>query len=112
MWCIDDSVLLNFHADTSLTYDNIAVILGQNISYGHPIDICLHIPERVVENIARDNYGDSEEQKSQSLQYWLDYSPYTSWSIICGRLLWLNENRALEVAKKFIKTKPGLYVHA
>ena len=90
--------------DASLTSDNVAKILEYSSYDAH---FCLHIPDCVVE-ILRKNCFDAEEQRSQLVQYWIDYSPYASWSILGGRLLWLKENTALEVAKKFVKTRPGL----
>ena len=73
----------------------------------NPAHAWLYISRHVAQMI-RENCVDEEEQKNQLVQYWIDFSPYASWSILGGRLLWLEEHPALEVARNFIKTRPGL----
>ena len=96
--------------DTSLTRGNVAQIL----EYTHtPAELffCYYISTYVT-HIIGENCVNKEEQKNQLVQYYVDFSPYASWSRLGGRLLWLEEYTALEVAKKFIKAKPGLlHVH-
>ena len=105
----DNNIIVVLIIDPSLTCDNVAKIMKYTactMSYQNPACDWLYISTHVVQMV-RENCVD-EEEENQLVQYWIDFSPYASWSILGGRLLWLAENTALEMAKKFIKSRPGL----
>ena len=48
-----------------------------------------------------------KEYRSEIIRYFIEYSPYASWSFIAGRLYYLEEHKALSIAMTFIKGTPG-----
>ena len=52
----------------------------------------------------KDKYSD---YRKQWIIYWLETSPYASWSQLGGRCLYFNEKLALAIIKSFIKTNRG-----
>ena len=89
------------YTDASLSHENVIAVLET----ADPTD-CLYIPSSVISLII-DYCKTSKEQISQLVHYWRSVSPYASWSLLSGRLLWLSEKTALKEAKRFIQREPG-----
>ena len=47
------------------------------------------------------------EERETLIRYYLNYSPYATWSHLAGRLYYRQHHEALLEARKFIKTEPG-----
>ncbi len=47
------------------------------------------------------------DYRKEWIIYWLETSPYASWSRLGGRCLYWNEEQALAITKSFIKTDEG-----
>ena len=54
--------------------------------------------------------GSEEQRREKCIDYFLRVSPYTSWEWIGGRLLYWEENTALQAVKRYIKPNEGEYV--
>ena len=54
--------------------------------------------------------GSVEERREKCIDYFLRVSPYTSWEWIGGRLLYSEEDTALQAVKGHIKPNEGEYV--
>ncbi len=74
------------------------------------LESVLNLPPAVCEDLRQKNSND-DEYKKQLIRYWLRTSIYASWSWLSGRLLFLEENVALQKVQKKIKHDLGTYVH-
>lgn len=92
---------MDYYTDASLSHENVITVLKTADPYN-----CLYIPASVI-LLIRDYCKIPKEQINQLVHYWRSVSPYASWSLLAGRLLWLGEKIALEEAKRFIQREPG-----
>ena len=51
--------------------------------------------------------GSEEERREKCIDYFLRVSPYTSWEWLGGRLLYWEEDTALQAVKGYIKPNEG-----
>ena len=101
-----------FSTDPTLSLENTSTVtatvpigevdfLGGELG-GH----VLGVPESKCVEIHRQSSTDAEERETL-ICYYLNYSPYTSWSHLAGKLYRRQYLEALSAARKFIKTEPG-----
>ena len=93
-----------------MTPNNVILVL-HGVPYEYDkIEIlnCLYIPTSVINKICT-HCMDEEQQRNQLVHYWINWSPYASWSLLLGRLLWLEMENALKLAKKYFRRAPGNY---
>ena len=50
------------------------------------------------------------EERERLIRYYLNYSPYASWSHLAGKLYYRQHHDALSAARRFIKTEPGEFI--
>ena len=68
------------------------------------LEAVLNIPDKVATRWSE------EERREKCIDYFLRVSPYTSWEWIGGRLLYFEEDTALQAVKGHIKPNEGEYV--
>ena len=55
-------------------------------------------------------YSNEEEQRQQYLKYFINLSPYATWTDLISRLHYEEETRAEALAKAFVKSASGVWV--
>ena len=68
----------------------------------------LHIPDSVREKI-REHSKDEEQQRHESIHYYLKSSPFAlwGWGFLGGQLHYFGQEDALTAAKAYIQRAPG-----
>ena len=99
--------------DPTLSLENISTVTAtlpiEEVNYlsGSELGgIVLGVPGSKCREIHRQSSTDAEEREAL-IRYYLNYSPYASWSHLAGKLYQRQHLEALSAAKKFIKTEPG-----
>ena len=102
-----------FSIDPTLSLENISAVtatvpIGEFdfLSCGQLGGSVLIIPGSKCREIHHQSSTDAEERE-RLIHYYLNYSPYASWSRLAGRLYHEQHLEALSAAKKFIRTEPG-----
>ena len=95
--------------DSSLTHSNLAAVM-ETVEVRW-LDGCLRVPLSVQRKLLQ-QCGSNEEQKNESISWWLQSSPYAldSWKWLSGRLLYWEEESALAAAKRYVHQTPGTYI--
>ena len=72
---------------------------------------CLEMPN-VIDKEMREQCNSSViKYRKKLVKYWLKYHPDASWEGLAGKLLYLNQNQALEKVKRNIfRTKRGINI--
>ena len=102
-----------FSTDPTLSLENISTVTAtvpigvvDSRSNGQLGGLVLIIPRSKCREIHRQSSTDAEERETL-IRYYLNYSPYASWSHLAGKLYQRQHLEALSAARKFIKTEPG-----
>ena len=102
-----------FSTDPTLSLENISTVtatvtIGEvDFLDGGELGGCvLLVPGSKCVEIHCQSSTDAEERETL-IRYYLNYSPYASWSDLAGTLYHGQHHEALSAARKFIKTEPG-----
>ena len=99
-----------FSTDPTLTYENIYTVTATVPVEGDELgDLVLGIPKGKREEIHQQSSSAAQERE-KLLHYYLNYSPYASWSRLAGRLYIRKYHDVLTVTKNFIKDEPGEFI--
>ena len=104
-----------FSTDPTLTHTNISTVtatvpLGEVDPIGGELGgWVLGVPRSKCMEI-REQSSTAAEERERLIHYYLNYSPYTSWSHLAGRLYYRQHHDALSAARRFIKTEPGEFM--
>ena len=72
------------------------------------LENCLQIPYKIREEM-RELSSNAIIYRKKLVEYWLMYHPNASWEYLAGRLLYMDENQALEKVKRNIfRPKKGI----
>ena len=72
----------------------------------HKLADCLRVPSTKRREI-RETTSTSAEYREGLINYFIQYSPYATWSDLCGKLYYNEHPEAVAAARKFIKRTPG-----
>ena len=71
---------------------------------------CLHVPSSKRDEI-REKTSTSAEYREGLINYFIQYSPYATWSDLSGQLYSEECPEAVAAARRFIKRTPGKCVY-
>ena len=107
---ICDVLVSLFSTDPTLTYANISTVTAtvplEDDELGH---WALCVPESKYKEIHQQSSSATQERE-RLIHYYLNYSPYASWSHLAGRLYRRQHHDALSVITKFIRREPGKFI--
>ena len=99
-----------FSTDPTLTHANISTVTAtvqlERDELGGRV---LGVPRSKREEIHQQSSSAAEERE-RLIHYYLNYSPYASWSHLAGRLYHRQHHDALSATRKFIKREPGEFM--
>ena len=99
------------HADSSLTHKRVLAALDSvedDMDGSEYLENCLQIPYKIREEM-RELSSNAIIYRKKLVEYWLMYHPNASWEYLAGRLLYMDENQALEKVKRNIfRPKKGI----
>ena len=99
-----------FSTDPTLTHANISTVTAtvplERDELGSWV---LIVPETKCTEIHQQS-SSAVEERERLIHYYLNYSPYASWSHLAGRLYHGQHHDALSATRKFIKREPGEFV--
>ena len=108
-----DVIVSLFSTDPTLTHANVSTVtatvpLGEiDLSNGGELgELVLSLPVSKCMEIHQQSSTTAEERE-RLIHYYLNYSPYASWSHLASRLYCGQHHDALSAARTFIKTEPG-----
>jgi hypothetical protein len=70
----------------------------------------LQVPNSIRDEI-REKTSTSADFREGAIEYYLQYSPQTTWKELAGELYYRECHKALAAARRFIKRKPGKCVY-
>ena len=76
----------------------------------HQLGDCLHVPYSKRDEI-REKTSTSAEYREGLINYFIQYSPYATWSDLSGELYRCEYPEAVVAARRFIKRTPGKCVY-
>ena len=107
--CVHTIVSL-FSTDPTLTHANISTVTAtvplEHDELGLTV---LGVPERKCKEIYRQS-STAVEERERLIHFYLNISPYASWSHLAGRLYRTQHHDALSAVRRFIKTEPGEFM--
>ena len=107
--CVHTIVSL-FSTDPTLTHANISTVIATVPLEDDELGLrVLGVPERKRKEIHQQSSTATEERKSL-IHFYLNYSPYASWSRLAGRLYCRRHHDALSAVRGFIKPEPGEFM--
>ena len=96
-------------ADPTLTINNLRLVFTSSVQnwwrLGNYVS-GLGVPPPVLHEI-RDNAILTEDKMAAMLQYFLNNVPMASWQKVAGALYWMEEETALQAAKRFLTVSRG-----
>ena len=99
-----------FSTDPTLTHANISTVMAtvplEDDELGMSV---LLVPGNKCEEIHQQSSSAAQERE-RLIHYYLNYSPYASWSHLAGRLYRRQHHDALSATRKFIKREPGEFM--
>ena len=96
-----------FSTDPTLTHANISTVTATvPLEHDELGGRVLGVPESKREEIHQQSSSAAEERE-RLIHYYLNYSPYASWSHLAGMLYRGQHHDALSSTRKFIKREPG-----
>ena len=76
----------------------------------HQLERCLNVPYSKQDKI-REKTSTSAEYREGLINYFIQYSPYATWSDLSGELYDYECPEAVAAARRFIKRTPGKCVY-
>ena len=99
-----------FSTDPTLTHANISTVTATvPLEHDELGSRVLLVPESKRKEIHQQS-SSAVEERERLIHYYLNYSPYASWSHLAGRLYCGQYHDALSATKKFIKREPGEFM--
>ena len=92
--------------DPTLTFTNVTRVLESVRDLDRLGDV-LNVPYSVRGKINRD-YATTEQQRNDTVSYWLQSMPNSSWNVLLSRLYSWEEMTALEAEKQYIQNPTGM----
>ena len=107
--CVHTIVSL-FSTDPTFTHVNISTVTATVPLEDNELGIwILGVPERKRKEIHQQSSTSTEERKS-FIHFYLNNSPYASWSHLAGKLCCRQHHDALSAVRRFIKTETGEFM--
>ena len=104
-----------FSTDPTLTHANISTVTATVPLEGNELGVMvlgvkvLGVPTSKCREI-HEQSSSTAEQRERLIHYYLNYSPYASWSHLAGSLYRKQHHDALSATRKFIKREPGEFM--
>ena len=100
-----------FSTDPTLTHANISTVTAtvplERDELGSSV---LGVPLSTKCREIHQQSSSPAEERERLIHYYLNYSPYTSWSHLAGKFYYRQHHHALSATKKFIKREPGEFM--
>ena len=95
-----------YSLDHSFTRQNISMVTAT--IKDDQLGYCLDVPSSKQREI-REKTSTPAEYREGLINYFIQYSPYATWSDLSGRLYYNKYPEAVAAARRFIRRTPGKY---
>ena len=100
-----------FSTDPTLTHANISTVTATvPLEHDQLGNWVLGVPLYTKCREIHQQSSSAAEERERLIHYYLNYSPYASWSNLAGSLYCGQHDDALSATKKFIKREPGEFM--